>query len=266
MKRLGHVLFAIGLAGLGILSLRFDDFALNWQPVPTGVPFQAFLAYASGAILLAGGAGMFARRAASWSTLGLTIFVLTWLLFLQFPRVAANPLNEGAWLGFGENLVLAAGGWTLFACLSRHEGRPLVKFAGGEAGLRLGQLLFGVSLPLIGLSHFIYVDATAAMVPGWLPARVGLAYLTGAAHIAAGIGLILRIVPWLAATLEAIMLSLFVLLLHMPGVAAAPESRLQWTMLFVASALTGASWAVAGSLAETRAAQTPRTTPHRHGH
>jgi hypothetical protein len=42
-------------------------------------------------------------------------------------------------------------------------------------------------------------------------------------------------------------MSLFVLLIHVPGVTAEPTSRLQWTMLFVAAALTGAGWAVAGS-------------------
>ena len=53
-KILGHVLFAVGLAGLGSLSLLFDDFALAWQPVPLSIPFRATLAYASGALLLVG--------------------------------------------------------------------------------------------------------------------------------------------------------------------------------------------------------------------
>jgi len=86
------------------------------------------------------------------------------------------------------------------------------------------------------------------MVPAWLPAHLALAHLTGAGHIAAGVGILFGILPGLAATLEALMISAFILLLHIPGVIAAPGSRLQWTMLFVASTLAGAAWAVAGSM------------------
>jgi hypothetical protein len=85
------------------------------------------------------------------------------------------------------------------------------------------------------------------MVPAWLPGRVGLAYLTGAAHVAAGISLLLGVVPSLAATLEAIMLSLFTLLVWVPRVIAAPASRAEWTAMLVSGALTGAAWIVAQS-------------------
>lgn len=60
----------------------------------------------------------------------------------------------------------------------------------------------------------------------------GIAYLTGAGHFAASLGILFAILPRLAATLEAI----------------EPRSRLQWTMLFVASALAGAAWITARSL------------------
>ena len=41
------------------------------------------------------------------------------------------------------------------------------------------------------------------------------------------------------------MMSSFVLLLHIPGVAAAPHDRLQLTMLGMATLLTCAAWLVA---------------------
>jgi hypothetical protein len=47
------------------------------------------------------------------------------------------------------------------------------------------------------------------------------------------------------------MISAFVILLHAPGVAAAPADRLQWTMMLVAIAYAGAAWIVAGSMRET---------------
>ena len=118
----------------------------------------------------------------------------------------------------------------------------------GQGGRRVAQVLLGVSCLVLGLSHFVYADATAGIVPAWFPNRLGVAYLTGTGHIAAGAGILLGILPRLAATLEAVMISLFVLLLHAPAVAAEPASRLQWTMLFVATALAGSVWAIARSL------------------
>ena len=251
MKTLGHILFAIGLAGLGVLSLLFADFAMNWQPVPVWVPFRVVLAYASGTILFVGGIGTLLRRAAMWSTLVLAIFVLTWLLVLQVPRVVSSPTDAGVWLGFGENSLLVSGGWILFASLAARDGRREMRFMSSEGIIRSARILYAVALPLIGISHFVYADFTASMVPAWLPYHVGFAYLTGAGHIAAGLGLLLGILPRLAAALEASMISSFVILLHASGVAAAPANRLQWTMMLVATAYAGAAWIVAGSIRET---------------
>jgi uncharacterized membrane protein len=233
------------MAGLGVLSLLSGDFAMNWQPVPDSLPHRAAFAYASGALLLAGGLGMCFRRTAAVAVRSLTAFLFLWLLVLQLPRVAARPLDEGMWLGFCETTVLTAGAWIL-SCFCAAGSGP--GSADGEAWMRAGRVAFAAALPLIGLSHYVYVGATASMVPAWIPAHVFFAYLTGTGHIAAGAGMLLGILRRAAAVLEAAMISCFVLLLHIPGVCAAPASRLQWTMLFVATALMAAGWSAAASL------------------
>ena len=161
----------------------------------------------------------------------------------------AAPGFEAAWLGVGETLVLVAGGWISLSSVSTSSDKWVPAFAAGGEGSRLARLLFAVGLPMIGLSHFVYIDQTVGFVPAWLPERRALGYLTGAGHIAAGIALLFSIVPRLAATLEAAMMSSFVLLIHVPGVVAAPRDRLQWTMLCVATAITGSGWSVARSVA-----------------
>jgi uncharacterized membrane protein len=241
----GHVLFAIGLAGLGILSIGSRDFAYTWQPVPGWVPARGLLAVVSGLLLLGAGIGMLLKRTAHASTLVMTIYLATWVLVLQSPRVAHAPASVGSWLGFCENLILVCGGWTLFLSLDRSRSSPRPTILLDTV---IPRLLFGGSCIVLGLSHFVYVDATAAMVPAWLPDHIFFAYLTGAGHFAAGVATLLGVIPRLAATLEASMITLFVLLVHVPGVFSSPASRLQWTMLFVASALAGAAWCVAGSI------------------
>ncbi len=248
MTRLGKVFFGAGLGGLGVLSLIYDDFAMVWQPVPTWVTHREILAYFSGALLLACGVGTFFKRTFTLAAFVLTVFVLSWLLLLQVPRVASDPSNEGMWLGFGETLLLVSGAWVLFASGAIADGGILGKIASADLAQRAGCRLFGAALPLIGLSHFVYSAGTASMVPAWIPIHLFFAYLTGTGHIAAGAGILLGILPGLAAALEASMITLFVLLLHLPGVASQPRDRLQWTMLLIALAYAGSAWAVAGTL------------------
>ncbi len=114
----------------------------------------------------------------------------------------------------------------------------------------MARFLFALALPILGLSHFAYSQITAGMVPAWLPSPLGLTYFTGAAHIAAGLGLLFGVFPRLAATLEAVMISLFTLFVWVPPLFVEPMKRLGWTAMFVSMALAAVTWAVAGSLSE----------------
>ena len=91
----------------------------------------------------------------------------------------------------------------------------------------------------------------ATLVPAWLPGHLGWAYLTGAGHFSAGLAILLGIVPRLAATLEALMVSIFVLTIHVPGVLGTPRDRDQWTELFVACAIGGVAFLIAHSYRHT---------------
>src|SRR6266700_3691732 len=114
----GHILFALGLAGLGFLSLISGDFAYTWQPVPAWVPARGFLAHCLGGLLLVGSVGMCFKRTAAPFALIITFYLLSWVLLLQVPIALKAPGNVGSWLGFCENLVLMTGGWILFASLA----------------------------------------------------------------------------------------------------------------------------------------------------
>jgi hypothetical protein len=47
MLKPDRVFFALGLIGLGVLSLVYGDFALQWQPVPAWVPVSWTIAAAA---------------------------------------------------------------------------------------------------------------------------------------------------------------------------------------------------------------------------
>jgi len=130
--------------------------------------------------------------------------------------VVAAPAVEGVWLGYGEIAVLLAGGWVLFARLSRLESSGFLKYITGDRGVRIATIYFALALLPIGLSHIIYVGITATLVPAWMPFRIAWAYITGVGQMACGLGILLSVLPRLAAMIEAAMLAIFALLVWGP--------------------------------------------------
>lgn len=232
-----RLLMALAALGLGIVTLVWSDFALQWQPVPKTLAFKTELAWTSGAFLLLVGVGLLIGPAAQIAALSLGVYWLGWSL-LKLPLALTHIDNVGAWLGFCESLTIAIGGWALFS--PRGQGA-----ASGGASLTGARLLLGACLVEFGLSHFVYLKITAGLMPDWMPLKTPLAMLTGAGHIAAGLALIANVVPRLAATTEAVMMLAITLMVPAAGLVADPISRPQWTALFVSLPLAGAVWAMA---------------------
>ncbi len=241
---LGAAAFAIAMTGLGVLALVYGDFALQWQPVPPWLPGRLGVAYLSGAILLLAGIGVFFRLLARRCALALTLVLLVCWVLPQLIKVAALGVSIGSILGLCETVAVMTGGWLLWVSISR------------RGGIQIARSLFALSCVVFGLSHFAYAGFTADMIPHWLPLRLWLAYATGAAHLAAGLAILFGIRARLAAILEALMMSSFVMLVHVPSLVGtpapdwAPTMRIQLTALMWASALAGSAWIVARSLRE----------------
>jgi uncharacterized membrane protein len=156
------------------------------------------------------------------------------------------------------NLTVVAGGWILLA-FSRPPpaGRAARLF--GESGMALARRVFAVGVPLVGIAHFLTEDAVE-FVPTWLPLRVDWVYLTGAGHIAAGLAILFGVVPRLAAVLEAVQITAFVVLEHIPSVCAAPRDQVQWGMLLYAVAIAASAWLVVATLGEGPPETRPRSS------
>ncbi len=177
---------------------------------------------------------------------------MVWAVICALPVFSA-PLGIGTWYGVCEALTPLVAAWILYAMLRRQSHGPQLPIA-SERAVRAAQVVLGLTWVFYGWSHFVYADYTASMVPTWLPGRLGLAYFTGLGHIAAGIGMIVGVLPRLAATLEAIMMSLFGLLVWVPSFFAQPKPdwatspQNQWSELVVNVMLAAGAWMVAISL------------------
>jgi uncharacterized membrane protein len=249
MRSISRATFAVGLLGLGVLTVAYHDFALQWQPVPPWVPARTPLALASGAVLLLCGAGLLFEHFAALASRVMFVYALLWVLLLKVPKVAAAPTVEVNWNGLGEICVFLACCWALFAAPDDPVQSSTPRFVTGPTGLRIARYLFAAGLLPVGLAHFVYLPQTTALVPAWLPVRTGWASLGGAGHIAAGLAVLFGIRPALAANLEAAMIGVFTMLVWLPGVIGDPTSRLQWTAFWVSWTVAGGAWVVAVSLA-----------------
>lgn len=227
----------------------FGDFAEVGQTVPAWVPGRTGFAYASGIIMVLGGIGLLWSRTLALSVRILLPFLIIGFL-VQAPTLVMPPFVEVNWESIGEVATMVGGIWVLFATRSGLGEGSRFAFATGDRGLRIARIFFGAALLPIGISHFAYLENTVSLVPAWLPFRTQWAYLTGAGHFAAGLGVLFSVVPRSAAAMEAGMLAIFTLLVWLPRIVATPAGgRGLWTEFVVSCTVTAAAWLVADSFA-----------------
>lgn len=205
---MGHAVFAWTMIAVGILGLIKVDLTVVWQPLPMGAPAREILAYICSFILLASGAGLLWRRKAAAAGRLLLAVLLTWLLVFRVPSLFRSLAVDVYW-SVCKTAVIVAAAWVLYACFAPDWDRQHLRFATGSTGLRIARALYGLAIIPFGLAHFAYLKHTADLIPGWLPAHVAWAYLTGGAFIAAGIAVLTGVYARLAAALSALQMGLF---------------------------------------------------------
>mgnify|MGYP003575844277 FL=1 len=87
---------------------------------------------------------------------------------------------------------------------------------------KLGRYFLAIPMVVFGIQHFLYADFIVHLVPAWIPGGLFWTYLAGAALFAAGLGIVINVLSRLAATLLGSMISIWVVLLHIPRVFQFP--------------------------------------------
>ena len=235
------------MMGLGIMGFATREFTQIWQPVPKWVPGRTGLVYFCAVISVATGVGLLWRRLAPLASRVLFVVLLLWLLIVRLPNLFyQKPLVLVAW-SFGSTAVMVAGAWVLYSWFALERERERFGFLTDANGLRIARALYGLSLIPFGLAHFMYVDATTALIPTWLPSPVAWAYLTGAAFIAAGLAISTGVVPILAAALSTLQMGLFGLIVWLPRVVSGNLTDFQRGEVITTFALTAGAWVVTDS-------------------
>jgi hypothetical protein len=161
--RVGRVVFAIGIAGLGTLNMIYSDFVFGLEPVPSWVPVRIFWAYLTGIVLIAAGASIATNIRARLVAISTGLLLLLWVLILHIPKLALNPRNGGEWTSASETLALGGAAWVLAGILSTEDTVPQKWGSADDKMVKLGLPGFAVSLPVFGILHFIYSDLQLKM-------------------------------------------------------------------------------------------------------
>lgn len=111
-----------------------------------------------------------------------------------------------------------------------------------------GKWLYALAFIAFGIQHFIYAQFVATLVPGWLPWHLFWALFVGVAFILAALSIILNKYTRLSTTLLAVLMGLFIVLIHIPNLYTNPQNPQSWARALQDIAITGTALMLTGSL------------------
>jgi hypothetical protein len=232
LVKIGRTFFAASMAAFGILYLFRALFAAGPGSGPPWLPTHPFWGYFTAIVLVAATGCVLAKVQERCAAIVLAITILVRVLWVYVPKLVATPHDPGPWTSGSELIALS--------------GAALV-LAGAPTTIKLGRFLFAIPLLVFGIQHFLYARFIATLVPSWIPGHLFWAYFVGVAFVASALSISSQIKAPLSATWLGIIFLLWVLVLHLPRVAGSPHNGDEWTSAFVALAMSGGAFLVAGS-------------------
>jgi uncharacterized membrane protein len=251
---LGRSFLGAATVASGLLQLVIGDFVRLVPQLPAWVPVHTALAYVSAVVLVVLGLAILSDRAVREAASILGALILLMVLLLWVPALWASPGIDRPWLrGFMWTNPLKAlalvGGSAILVGRSPQQLRGLAPLTRAIGRLQpAGPWLLAAFLVVCGVQHFVYSDFVATLVPPWIPpGQAFWTYFAGVALVAGGIGSLVRPLARLAASLSALMIFLWVFLVHIPRALAGPNHANETAGVFEALALNGVALLVAAT-------------------
>jgi len=245
----GRVFFAVAMGFFGRQYLTYASGA-GPAPGPPWPPGRPLWAYVSGIALIVAGLSIMTGKRARLTAVLLGTGLLLRVMTVHLPRVVTNLHDPGPWTSAGEMLAMCGGAFVLAGTLSGGRLSSNLLSSTPDKMTQLGRYLYALPLFIFGVQHLMYARFVATLVPAWIPGQLFWAYFVGVAFFAAALSIIVRKITPLAPILLGLMFLLWVILLHLPRVIAAPHDGKEWTSAFVALAMSGSAYAVAGTFAK----------------
>lgn len=242
LPKVGRYLFAAVLAGFAVQHFVYASVGAGLGPPwILGRPLWGWL---MGFVLLLASASIVSGKHVSIVAPGFTALLLVYVEFLHGPRLLADIHNPGPWTSTSELVCIGGAAFVL----AGDQGRQRLAGRFAKRAVLVGRLLFAVPLVVFAVQHFLHAAFIATLIPAWIPVRLFWAYFVGVAFLGTSISIASTWRGRLGATLLGAMFCIWVVILHAPRVYAAPHNGNEWTSLFVALAMCGGAWLVAGTI------------------
>jgi hypothetical protein len=240
-SEVGIYLYGVSMAAFGVIELLIRNFLVSEIQVPDGAPMRGVLVILSIAVFLFAAGAIFFRFRRQLALLLVAGMYSILFLTVHLPALVMNIYNGGDWAVTFEGIMIGSGAIIIAAQLPDDSGLGPRWRRIMQVGSVVGHYLFASALFLFAIQHIIYFDYIVTLIPGWMPVKVGLAYLVIAAYVLSGISFVIGRGIGLAAFWLGVMFGLWVILLHVPRAVGKWNVESEWASLFVALAVCGVS-------------------------
>jgi uncharacterized membrane protein len=249
LSDIGRIFYGVAIAVLGLLTIYYSDFPYMLIPRPhKGIPGLSIIAWVSGSLILFAGASIVFNKKVRLASVLLGIVMLVVFCFYYVPHqfMTGSYWPLVAWENAEKELALCAGAFVMAGCVTGQKGTS--RFDLQNIFLRVGSVLFAITMISFGIIHFQYASDVADYVPSWIPFRLFWAYLAGAGLVASGMGIILKIKRRLAAILLGSMILIWFIVLHIPRIIVSPVAYLgsEIASAMLALGYSGIAFLIAG--------------------
>lgn len=226
---LANLCYAVPLAVFGTLHLFGPQFVKDL--VPRYMPGRMFWVYFVGCALIAASLSIATRIAVRWSGLLVGIMMFMFVAMLYLPGGLRQIHAHIPWTRarFTWTIVLressfGGAGWIL-AAIAKEGWRGPVK----TTLITVGRIVIALAAIFFGIQHFLHPLGLPGVplkreMPLWVPGRVLIDYVTGAALLAAGVSILLNVKTRAVAAWVGGWLLLLILVIYGPVMISALSS------------------------------------------
>jgi len=234
-KKIGIAFYSIGIIAYGVQQIVIKDFRTVIVPeFPAWVHQYLALPYITGVVMIVAGifiSGVFKIKRVNPKTiclyLGLSFLLIILTCHIPY-RLLISPYKAkhlGVWTDALKELALSGGafvlaGSSLKESISEIENNWFKSIV--EKLIPFGRIFFSITMISFGMAHLYYTESISGLVPKWIGMQTFWTYFAAAALISSGVAIILKIFIRPVTLLLAIMLFLWVFLVHIPGAIENP--------------------------------------------
>lgn len=251
----GRAFFAIGIIGIALQQFHYGALRpVIFPEWPAGWQASAPAAYIVGLFLIVASLFIFIGKNGEKASLALAGFFLFMFLAFHFVFLVffnPNSFHLGSWSNALKSLALSGGALIMAGSFLEETPVNAQKSSLGrmlEKMIPAGRIFFSITLIAFGIDHFIYTDFVATLVPAWIPGHLFWTYFAAVALIGSGLCFIFKIQLKTIAGLTAVMLLIWLLVLHIPRAVVATREDMgnELTSVFEALNFGGIAMVIAG--------------------